>query len=261
MESKTYNYFPKETTQCISLSVDMPNKFDVIDASKICDNNGLLNVLLTCEPLLANNSHSIINTEFMSTIPTNDSLNGFLEEELCCSTNTFAKITGLVLSESYSFTTEKLTNLKARMNYNISEQKCRGNSMNCGSVIAFTWRHSLPKMKYSCSSPETFVSMLLSLYKRIFKLQYDSGNMIELMDNFEKNSLILRTGSNSFAFPLGYTFVRLIKYAKENMLDITDGVIEDLLKAMAKTGFFVQSNYYQELNVWCTKLGVLPPSV
>eukprot|EP01041_Mallomonas_annulata_P001895 gene1895-3672_t len=295
MKSDVYNYFLKESSQCISLAVDMPNKFDVIDTSNLCDKNGQLIILLTCEPLLAKNSDSIINTEFMSTISSENSLTEFLEGELRCTTYTFATITGLVLSESYSFTTEKLTNVKTRLDSNILKQSegtgtgrsgasggSEGGGVGSGSgvgrgsgvgssgggsvgVITFTWRRSFGSIKSTCPNAETFLTILLAIYKRIFKTPYLSKDLIELIQEAQNKAKARLTASNSnydsyISFPSGYTFIKLLKYAKENIVGLTDTIIKYLLDAVRGLKFVFQKNYYQELYVWCTKLGVLPPS-
>eukprot|EP01041_Mallomonas_annulata_P000540 gene540-1033_t len=226
---ETSKYFPIGTTQCISLPDDMPNKFDVIDTSNLRETCGLLNILLTC------------------------SFKNFLEKELSCSTNTFATITGLVLSESYSFTTEKLTNSKTKMDHKISLD---------GSAITFTWRRSLSNMKYSCSSAESFITILLTIFKRIFKIPHALDNIMEMLRKFKKNATKQLTDPNSFAYPSELTFIKLLKCSKKNILGITDAIIEDLFTATTTTGaVIIRSNYYQELLVWCTRLNVISPSV
>eukprot|EP01031_Cornospumella_fuschlensis_P027939 gene27939-33738_t len=228
----------------LQMPADLPVEFDIIDSNNLADHCGLLNVLLTCKPLLASSPHSTLLTENMSSFTTATSFSLILERWLGTSVPTFAAMTSIVLMDYPSST---VCSLKAQL---MAKEVM---SMRSCTILHLRWRVFAQSNMLSMS-PEDFVELFYGIYMRMFKSVIDQMsstiNTLSMMKNIHAKEAGKILEANHYIHTTAHTFALLLKTALQRIDTASSPAVAQLYNRIGNSGLMFQGHVCQELIAW-----------
>jgi hypothetical protein len=224
----------------LTIRDDVPTVFDVIDTSNMADHCGLLNMLLSCRPLLRRRAHSTLFTENMSSFAKDATLSTMVEPWLGTDLETFSVLTGLIPMD-YPTTTSYLLKDVLITKMAIAPLLFEGSNAFLRWKV-FADDDEDDKLRVSLTE-ETFVEVFHQIYCRLFQ------TVLHPLNIFGSSTKALLASCYINSTP--QTFAMLLSTCMHRMAILpTSHMIKALVDRIFTSKYMLQGHTNQEILAW-----------